>query len=112
VACRYQKEIKFHIRIQLNHGDSRSLGEISSLLGEWQELWPAGFTGLFLDWIVYVVHRNELPSVRGLYFLCSFSIVHPYLSLVRRGCIIFKRKIIFLNSKLYLGNSMNQEYDF
>jgi hypothetical protein len=93
MTCRHQKEFKFHIRIQLNHGDSRSLGETSSLLGEWQELWPAGFTGLFLEWIVYVVHRNELPSVRGLCFVCfPFSIVDPYLSLVHRGCILFQKE--------------------
>jgi hypothetical protein len=71
----------------------------SSLLGELQELWPAVFTGLFLEWIVYVVHRNELPSARGLCFGTSyqvregsvfcvfFCIVHP--SLVQRGCIMF-----------------------
>lgn len=80
-----------------------SLGETSSLLGELQELWPAAFTGHFLEWIVYVVHRNELPSGGGSVF-CVFCIVHPYLSLLHRGCIMFKGKIIeVLDSKIVLG---------
>jgi hypothetical protein len=87
----------------------------SSLLGELQELWPAVFTGLFLEWIVYVVHRNELPSARGLCFgtsyqvregsvFCVFFALCILMSCAPRMYNVYKRKIIeVLDSKIVFG---------
>jgi hypothetical protein len=63
----------------------------------------------FLEWVVYVVYRDEVWSAR-LIFSC-LCIVQPYLSFLRtEDALCLKKDYRGLAIKLYLANSMNQIY--